>query len=240
MREEDVARDLERLGQRPQARLDAAEVVLADREAVDDEAIDLLGRLVGKGRRRRDHSRIERGGGGEDLHDRARDVEALPRAPEERLGGVVAKRVHRLLCGARVARDRRRVERRRRDEGQHRAGVRVERDDRPGIPAELRGGEVLEPLVDRQRQVARHRLAVEDVVDDVAQRVRIGLADQQVLVGALEAGAPESKAGVADDVGEGRILDRSSGSGRRPPPSSRGAGPGCPRCSPAAGSAAPR
>ena len=43
VREEDVARDLERLGQRPQVRLDAAEVVLADREAVDDEAVDLLG-----------------------------------------------------------------------------------------------------------------------------------------------------------------------------------------------------
>ena len=59
----------------------------------------------------------------------------------------------------------------------------------PTVGAELRRREVLEPLVDRQRQVARLGLAGEDVVDEVADRVRIGLADEDVVAGALQAGA---------------------------------------------------
>jgi hypothetical protein len=48
-------------------------------------------------------------------------------------------------------------------------------------------------------------LPVEHVVDEVAQRVRIGLADQQVLEGPLEPGAAEQVGGIADDVRERRI-----------------------------------
>ena len=62
----------------------------------------------------------------------------------------------------------------------------------PGVAAELGRREVLEPPIDRQRQVARLRLAVQDVADEVADRVRIGPADQDVLEGALQAGACRS------------------------------------------------
>ena len=50
MGEEDVARHLERLGEAPEARDDAAKVVLEDREAVDHEALGLLPWLVGERR----------------------------------------------------------------------------------------------------------------------------------------------------------------------------------------------
>src|SRR5688572_6855966 len=48
VREVDVARDLQCLGQRPQVRLDPAEVVLPDGEPVHHEALALLAWLVGK------------------------------------------------------------------------------------------------------------------------------------------------------------------------------------------------
>ena len=130
----------------------------------------------------------------------------LTRSAEERLGGIVAQRVHRRLRGVRVAGDRRRVERGGGDERKHGAADRVDRHDRAGVSAELGGGEVLEALVDGQRQVPGDGLALEDVVDDVADRVRIGLPDQDVLEGALDPGAAEAEARVPDDVGEGRIV----------------------------------
>ena len=154
---------------------------------------------------RRDHPAVERGRGGEDLHDRAGHVSALAVARQQRLGRVGAQGVHRRLRDLRVAGDRRRVEGRRRDHGQHGPGRRVERHDGARVAAELGRREVLEPPVDGERQVARLRLAVQDVTDEVADRVRIGLPDQEVLVGALEAGRAEAVAGVADDVGEGRV-----------------------------------
>ncbi len=68
-----------------------------------------------------------------------------------------------------------------------------------------RRGEVLQPLVHRQRQVPRPRLASQHVVHDVVDRIRIGLADQDVVPHALQAGRAEAQAGEPDEVGEGRV-----------------------------------
>ena len=92
---------------------------------------------------------------------------------------------------------------RRRGRGSRRCSGRARRGARLG--AELCGGEVLEPPVDGQRQVAGLRLAVEDVADEVPDRVRIGPADEQILEGALDPRAAEPMARVADDVREGRV-----------------------------------
>ena len=97
------------------------------------------------------------------------------------------------------------VERRRGDEGEDLAGVRVERDDGARLGAELCGGEVLEPAVDGQRQVAGLRLPVEDVADEVPDRVRIGPADEQILEGALDPRRAVPMARVPDDVREGGV-----------------------------------
>ncbi len=205
MGEVDVARHLEGLRERPQRGLDASQVVLTDGEAVHNEALALLARLIGEGCLRRDRAGVQRRSGREHLHDRARDVESLAGTRQERFGRVVAQRVHRPLRDLWIARDRGRVEGRGRDERQHRAGLRVERHHRPGIGAELRRGKVLQPPVDGECQVAWLWLPGEDVAEQIANRVRIGLADQDVLECPLQPGASESEARVADDVGEGRI-----------------------------------
>jgi hypothetical protein len=127
------------------------------------------------------------------------------RARQQRLRRVGAQRVHRLLGRIRVAGDGRRVEGGNGDQGQDRPGGGIDGDDRPGIRAQLGGREVLEATVDGQRQVARLRRARQDVVEEIAERVRIRATDQQILVRTLQAGAPEAEGRVADDVREGGI-----------------------------------
>ena len=95
----------------------------------------------------------------------------------------LTSRIHRLLGDVRIAGDRRRVEGRRGDECQHCAGHRVERDDRTGRAPQLGRREVLEPPVNGKGQVARSGLPGEDVAHEVADRVGIGLPDQQILEG---------------------------------------------------------
>ncbi len=129
----------------------------------------------------------------------------LAHAVDEWVVRVSGHRVPGCLRGLRVAGEAGRVEARRGDHGQHRAGPRVERHDGTLVAAQLRGREILQPAVDGQRQVLRLRPPGQDLVEQLAQWIGVGAAGQQVVPGPLHPGRPVAQAGVADHLCEGRI-----------------------------------
>ena len=161
--------------------VDVAEVLAA--EVVQRRPRDHLAVLAADARVGLVAAGVERGGGRDGLHRRARREPALGRAVE-RLG---VRRIGR-------------VERRRGRHHAHRAGLHVERDDGAGPARELLVGDLLGLRHERGAQVVAHVLRAEQALER-ADRVAAA-AGQLVVVVVLDAGAPAVERREADRVRE--------------------------------------
>ena len=154
-------------------------------------------------RRGREDVCVERGSGRDRLEGRARRIEALRRAVQERGRGAGARgrRVQDLRVAG-VGLDPVRVVRRRRGHHLDGAGLRVEDDRGAAFAGEQRLGQALRAGLDVEDDVVagdrRPAQAVAELVDDRAE-VRVGRRQIGVL-GALEAGARPALRRVADDL----------------------------------------
>src|SRR5438067_9093492 len=141
---------------------------------------------------------------GDDLHRRARRIEALRDAVDERPVLVVVQLAPRGVLLLRID-ERARVEGREAQRGEDPAGLRIERDDRASPPAEGRGRGLLHLGVEAEDD--RPGLAVLTEVPRLPLTEEVGwiLADERLLVRALGAGRAVLEGGVPDDLGERAI-----------------------------------
>ena len=185
--------------------VDVAELlgaVLVER-VVDLHAV--LGAVAGvvEARGRRVLPGLERGGGGDRLERRARRVEPLGRAVEQRRRRARARA--RRVEDARVAGRRLdlvRVVARRRRHHVHLARLRVEHDRGAALSLQRRLGDPLRARPDVQHEVVPgHRRALQPVGELVEDRAEIGVRRGQVRVLlTLDPGARPALRRVADDL----------------------------------------
>ena len=225
---------VDRVRQR-ERQVDVAEVLAA--EVVERHAGDRLAVLAAHARVGLVAPRVERRGGGDDLHRRARRIAVLGRAVDER--GVLRVAVELREAGRVV--DRVRVVARHRGHRQHGARAHVQRDERALVAGRLDRGDGL-LLRALASSVVTHGVAAfvlaEQRVEHAPQLV--GLPGQLVVARALDAGAADRRERVADGVGEqvgGRVAAaprvagpaaRSARAPRRPACGSRRGGSSAP------------
>ena len=169
-------------------------------EVVDALAVDRAVAGIDEGRGRRVLARIERGRRRHDLEGRARRVEPLGGAVEQRRGRRAVG--PDLLDPAEVLLDVVRVVARRRDHHPHAARARVERDDGTAVAAErVERGALAVDVERRHDGVADDRLPVqlvERLVDE--RREAPGRARQDRVQRALEPRPRAGRGRVPDDV----------------------------------------
>ena len=173
----------------------------ARRRAHEVAAPRLVGlpRIVDAHLRVRIDAALERGRAGDDLERRARRVQALRHAVDERLVGVSGHLLPRGVLRRRIG-DEARVVLRPAGRGEDRAVARIDRDDRAAPATERIHRGLLHLRIDAEHDRAGRRALAEIARAPLRQRVAGVLADERLGVSRFDAGRAELEGGIASDL----------------------------------------